>query len=58
MALDSLKTTESHLLIWEMIISFSKRGRMKELHFGMVQDTRAMFPESITIGFEPKRFAI
>ena len=31
---------------------------MKELHFGAVQDAIEMFLESITIGFEPARFAI
>ena len=31
---------------------------MKELHFSVVQDAKEMFFESITIGFEPKHFAI
>ena len=31
---------------------------MKELHFNVVQDAIEMFFESITIGFESKRFVI
>ena len=58
MALDYLKTGGSHLIILAMLVSCLKHGRMKELHFGVVQDTIEMFLESITIGFEPKRFAL
>ena len=53
--MDHLKTVGSYFLIWEMLLSFSKHGRMKELHLGIVQDAREIFPESITIGFEPER---
>ena len=58
MAIDHLKTVGSHLLIWAMLASCSKHGRMKELYFGVVQDAIEMFLETITIGFEPERFAI
>ena len=58
MAIDHLKTIGSHLLIWSMLMSCSKYGRMKELHFSIAQDAIEVFFESITIGFEPERFAI
>ena len=57
-AMDLMKTFGSHLLIWTMLTSCSKHGRMKELHFSIVQDAIEMFLESIAIGFEPERFAI
>ena len=41
-----------------MLGSFSKHGRIQELHFSIVQDAIEMFLESITIGFELERFAI
>ena len=53
-----LKTGRSHLLIWAILASFSKYGRMNELPFDIVQDIREMFLESITIGFEPEHFEI
>ena len=56
--MDHLKTVGSHLLIWAMLASYSKHGRMKELHFSIVQDAIEMFLEIITVGFEPERFAI
>ena len=58
MAMDHLKTVGSHFLIKAMLASCSKHGRMKGLHLGMVQNSREIFLESITISFEPKRFLI
>ena len=53
-----LKTVVSYLLIWAMLESCSKHGRIKEFHFGIVQDIVEMFLESITLGFEPECFVI
>ena len=58
MAMDYLKNIGSQFLIWAMLTSCSKHGRIKELHFSVVQDAREMFLESITIGFEPEHFGI
>ena len=58
MAIDHPKTVEYHLLIWEILVSYSKHGRMKELHFGIVQDAREILFKSITINFEPEHFVI
>ena len=41
-----------------MLTSCSKHGRMKEFHFGIVQDAIAMFLKSIVLGFKPEHFAI
>ena len=58
MVMNHLKTVGSHLLIWVILVSCLKHGRMKELHFSMVQEAIEVFLESITIGFEPGRFVI
>ena len=41
-----------------MLVSCSKYGRMKEIHFDEVQYTKEMSLDRITIGFEPERFKI
>ena len=53
-----MKTAGSHLLIWAMLTSCLKYGRIKELYFSIVQDAREVFLESITKGFEPELFVI
>ena len=58
MAMDHLRAVGYHFPIWAMLVSCSKHGRIKDLHFGVVQDAREMFLESIIIGFEAERFAI
>ena len=58
MTIDDLKTVRSHNLIWAMLMSCSKHGRIKELYFNEVQDAREMFFESIAIDFESERFII
>ena len=57
MVKDHLKTVGSHLGIWAMLTSCSKHGRLKKLHYGIVQDSIETFLDSITKSFEPKRFA-
>ena len=56
--MDHLKTVGSNFLTWAKLSSSSKHERIKELHFGIAQDTIEMVLEGITIGFEPERFAI
>ena len=51
MAMDYLKTVGSHWMIWAMLESFSKHGRIIELHFSIVQNAIEMFLENITVGF-------
>ena len=58
MAMDHLKTVGSNFLKWVMLTSCSKNGRMKVLHFSIVQDAIEMLLESIMIDFEPERFVI
>ena len=37
-----------------MLTSYSKHGRIKELHYSIVQDAREMSLKSISVGFEPE----
>ena len=58
MTIDYMKTIGSRLLTHAMLTSCSKYGRMKELQFSLVQGTKEIFLESITMGFEPEYFVI
>ena len=49
MAMNHMKTIGSHLLMLEILVSCSKHGRIIDHIFGIVEDAKEVFLESITI---------
>ena len=57
-ALDHLKTVGSYSLKWAILVSCSRHGKMKNLHFIIIQDTIEIIIETINMGFKPERLAM